>query len=67
MASDVQKCALEARNAKEELDTTAKTMTVKSRVAYQEPISELKHFKEGSANSDPAESARLRRKAWKLQ
>ena len=26
------------------LDTTAKTMTVKSRVAYQEAISELKHF-----------------------
>ena len=25
------------------LDTTAKTMTVKSRVAYQEAISELKH------------------------
>jgi len=29
------------------LDTTAKTMTVKSRVAYQEAISELKHFKGG--------------------
>ena len=29
------------------LDTTAKTMTVKSRVAYQEGISELKHFKAG--------------------
>src|SRR4030095_11189987 len=29
------------------LDTTAKTMTVKSRVAYQEAISELKHFKAG--------------------
>jgi hypothetical protein len=29
------------------LDTTAKTMTVKSRVAYQETISELKHFKAG--------------------
>jgi hypothetical protein len=29
------------------LDTTAKTMTVKSRVAYQEAISELKHFKTG--------------------
>jgi hypothetical protein len=28
-------------------DTTAKTMTVKSRVAYQEAISELKHFKAG--------------------
>ena len=28
-------------------DTTAKTMTVKSRVAYQEAISELKHFKGG--------------------
>ena len=27
------------------LDTTAKTMTVKSRVAYQEAISELKNFK----------------------
>ena len=29
------------------LDTTAFTMTVKSRVAYQEAISELKHFKAG--------------------
>ena len=29
------------------LDTTAKTMTVKSRVAYQEAISDLKHFKGG--------------------
>lgn len=29
------------------LDTTANTMTVKSRVAYQEAISELKHFKAG--------------------
>ena len=29
------------------LDTTARTMTVKSRVAYQEAISELKHFKAG--------------------
>lgn len=29
------------------LDTTAKTMTVKSRVAYQEAISELRHFKAG--------------------
>jgi hypothetical protein len=29
------------------LDTTAMTMTVKSRVAYQESISELKHFKGG--------------------
>jgi hypothetical protein len=29
------------------LDTTAKTMTVKSRVAYQEAMSELKHFKAG--------------------
>jgi hypothetical protein len=29
------------------LDPTAKTMTVKSRVAYQEAISELKHFKAG--------------------
>ena len=29
------------------LDTTAMTMTVKSRVAYQEAISELKHFKAG--------------------
>ena len=29
------------------LDATAKTMTVKSRVAYQEAISELKHFKGG--------------------
>ena len=29
------------------LDTTAKTMTVKSRVAYHEAISELKHFKAG--------------------
>ena len=29
------------------LDTTAKTMTVKSRVAYQEAISDLKHFKAG--------------------
>lgn len=29
------------------LDTTAKTVTVKSRVAYQEAISELKHFKAG--------------------
>jgi hypothetical protein len=28
-------------------DTTAKSMTVKSRVAYQEAISELKHFKPG--------------------
>lgn len=27
------------------LDTTAKTMTVKSRVAYQDAISELKYFK----------------------
>ena len=29
------------------LDTTAKTLTVKSRVAYQEAISELKNFKAG--------------------
>ena len=29
------------------LDPTAKTLTVKSRVAYQEAISELKHFKAG--------------------
>jgi hypothetical protein len=29
------------------LDTTAKTMTVKSRVAYQDAVSELKHFKAG--------------------
>ena len=29
------------------LDTTAKTMTVKSRVAYQEAVSELAHFKAG--------------------
>ena len=29
------------------LDTTAKTMTVKARVAYQEAVSELKHFKAG--------------------
>ena len=29
------------------LDTTAKAITVKSRVAYQEAISELKHFKAG--------------------
>jgi hypothetical protein len=29
------------------LDTTAMTMTVKSRVAYQEALSELKHFKPG--------------------
>ena len=29
------------------LDTAAKTMTVKSRTAYQEAISELKHFKAG--------------------
>src|SRR6185503_10950825 len=29
------------------LDTTAKTMTVKSRVVYQEAISEPKHFKAG--------------------
>ena len=29
------------------IDTTAKTMTVKSRLAYQEAISELKHFKTG--------------------
>ena len=29
------------------LDTTAKTMTVKSRAAYQEAVSELKHFKAG--------------------
>jgi hypothetical protein len=29
------------------LDTTAKTLTVKSRVAYPETISELKHFKAG--------------------
>ena len=29
------------------LDTTAKTMAVKSRVAYQEALSELKHFKAG--------------------
>ena len=29
------------------LDTTAKTMTVKSRIAYQEAISELTHFKGG--------------------
>ena len=28
-------------------DATAKSMTVKSRVAYQEAISELKHFKAG--------------------
>lgn len=29
------------------LDATAKTMTVKSRVAYQEAIAELQHFKAG--------------------
>jgi hypothetical protein len=29
------------------LDATAKTMTVKSRVAYQDAVSELKHFKAG--------------------
>jgi hypothetical protein len=29
------------------LDATAKAMTVKSRVAYQEAISELRHFKAG--------------------
>ena len=29
------------------LETTAKTMTVKSRVAYQEAMSELKNFKAG--------------------
>jgi hypothetical protein len=29
------------------LDATAKSMTVKSRVAYQDAISELKHFKAG--------------------
>jgi hypothetical protein len=29
------------------VDATAKTMTVKSRVAYQDAISELKHFKAG--------------------
>jgi hypothetical protein len=29
------------------LDTAAKTITVKSRVAYQDAISELKHFKAG--------------------
>ena len=29
------------------LETTTKAMTVKSRVAYQEAISELKHFKAG--------------------
>ena len=29
------------------IDTTAKTMTVKSRIAYQEAISELTHFKGG--------------------
>src|SRR5918999_586103 len=29
------------------LDTTAKTVTVKSRVAYHEAISELRHFKAG--------------------
>ena len=29
------------------LDTTAKTITVKSRVAYQEAISELNHLKAG--------------------
>jgi hypothetical protein len=29
------------------VDTAAKTMTVKSRVAYQDAISELKHFKPG--------------------
>ena len=29
------------------IDTTAKTMTVKSRVAYQEAVSELTHFKAG--------------------
>ena len=29
------------------LDTTAKAMTVKSRVAYQEAISQLKNFKAG--------------------
>jgi hypothetical protein len=28
-------------------DTAAKTITVKSRVAYQDAISELKHFKAG--------------------
>ena len=29
------------------LDTTAKTMTVKSRIAYQEAVPALKHFKPG--------------------
>jgi hypothetical protein len=29
------------------LDTTAKTITVKSRVAYQDAVSELTHFKAG--------------------
>jgi hypothetical protein len=29
------------------LDTTAKTMTLKARVAYQDAVSQLKHFKAG--------------------
>jgi hypothetical protein len=52
------------------LDTTAKTMTVKSRVAYQEAISELKHFKGGdrvwivwSGIHDPNEAGRQVRRS----
>ena len=52
------------------LDTTAMTMTVKSRVAYQEAISELKHFKAGdrvwvvwSGNHDSSDVVRHVRRA----
>ena len=51
-------------------DATAKSMTVKSRVAYQEAISELKHFKAGdrvwvvwSGNHDSSDAVRHVRRA----
>ena len=34
-------------------DATAKSMTMKSRVAYQEAISQLKHFKAGDRRHSP--------------
>jgi hypothetical protein len=51
-------------------DASAKSMTVKSRVAYQEAISELKHFKAGdrvwvvwSGNHDYSDAVRQVRRA----
>jgi hypothetical protein len=52
------------------LDTTPKTMTVKARVAYQEAISALKHFKSGdrvwivwSGTHDFSDAVRQNRRA----